>query len=82
VNAGAAIKIESLPQGLLLHIEGVEETPEVAALFVEAKRPLEHALGKTILVQPLVQAQAPSMTHLPSQKARKFSALPPILVIG
>jgi CHAD domain-containing protein len=82
VNAGAAIKIESLPQGLLLHIEGVEETPEVAALFVEAKRPLEHALGKTILVQPLVQAQAPSTTHLPSQKARKFSALPPILVIS
>jgi len=81
VNAGAAIKIESLPQGLLLHIEGVEETPEVAARFAEAKRPLEHALGKTILVQPLVQAQNPP-SHSPSERTKKSSALPPVLAIS
>ena len=51
VTSGAAVKVESLPQGLLLSIKGVEETPEIAARFTEAKHPLEHALGKTILIQ-------------------------------
>ena len=74
VGCGAAIKLEPLPQGLLLHIEGVEETPEIAARFAEAKRPLEHALGKTILIQPTGGPQ--------TAQAKKAVALPPVAVIG
>jgi CHAD domain-containing protein len=73
-NSGAAIKVESLPQGLLLHVEGVEETPEIAARFVEAKYPLEHALGKTILIQPTDSPQ--------TAQAKKAVALPPVALIG
>lgn len=82
VTSGKAITIESLPQGLLLHVEGVEETPEVAARFAEAKRLLEHVLGKTILVQPFVRAQTPLTDLSQSKKSRKASALSPVLVIS
>jgi CHAD domain-containing protein len=51
VHAGAALHIENLPQGLLLHVLGVEDNPENAVRFVEAKRLLERSLGKTILIQ-------------------------------
>lgn len=54
--SGAAIKLESLSQGLLLRVDGVEETPEIAARFTEAKQLLERSIGKTILIQP---TQAP-----------------------
>jgi CHAD domain-containing protein len=52
VTCGARIKVDPLAQGLLLHVEGVEETPEIAARFAEAKHLLERSIGKTILVQP------------------------------
>ena len=50
VTSGAAVKIEKLPTGLLLHVRGVEESPKRAASFAAAKRLLERSLGKTILV--------------------------------
>ena len=50
VSSGAALKVEKLPTGLLLHVSGVEENPERAASFAAAKRLLERSLGKTILV--------------------------------
>jgi len=81
VTSGAAIRIERLPQGLLLHVEGVAETPEVAARFAEAKHPLEHALGKTILVQQSVRAQIPPTNHLPDERTKKQTAPPPVAVI-
>ena len=65
----------------LLHVEGVAETPEVAARFAEAKHPLEHALGKTILVQPSVRAQIPPTNHLPDERTKKQTAPPPVAVI-
>lgn len=74
VGSGAAIRLAPLAQGLLLHIEGVHETPEIAARFVEAKRPLEHALGKTILIQPT--------DGLPTAQAKKAVPLSPVAVIG
>ena len=50
VSSGAAVKMEKLPTSLLLHVSGVEESPERAASFAAAKRLLERSLGKTILV--------------------------------
>jgi CHAD domain-containing protein len=50
--SGAAIKMDMLSQGLLLHVDGVEETPDVAARFTEAKHLLERSISKTILIQP------------------------------
>jgi hypothetical protein len=52
VRSGAAVRIEALPQGLLLHLDGVEETPALAARFAKAKHLLEVSIGKSILVQP------------------------------
>lgn len=51
VHSGAALRVESLQQGLLLHAAGVDDSPENAALFAESKRLLERSLGKTILIQ-------------------------------
>jgi len=51
VHSGAALHFENLPQGLLLHVAGVEDNPENAARFAEAKRLLERSLAKTILIQ-------------------------------
>jgi len=61
VSSGAAVRIESLTHGLLLHIRGLEETPDSAASFAKAKRLLERSLGKTILVHfdPDTQSKAP-----------------------
>ena len=59
ITSGAAIKMETLPQALLLHVHGVEETPAIAARFTEAKHLLERSLGKTILVQPANQLPPP-----------------------
>jgi hypothetical protein len=44
--------LEALPQGFLLHIGGVEDTPKNTLRFAEAKRLLERSLRKTILIQP------------------------------
>jgi hypothetical protein len=43
--------LDVLPQGLLLHAFGVEDSPKNAARFTEAKQQLERSLGKTILIQ-------------------------------
>jgi CHAD domain-containing protein len=50
IHSGAALKLESLPQSLLLHIRGVEENPYRAASFATAKKLLERSLGRSILV--------------------------------
>jgi hypothetical protein len=44
--------VETLPQGLLLRLVGVEDSPGNAARFAEAKKLLERNLGKTLLIQP------------------------------
>jgi CHAD domain-containing protein len=51
VHSGAALHLENLPQGLLLHVAGVEDSPQNAARFAEAKRLLERSLAKTLLIQ-------------------------------
>lgn len=56
VNAGYALRIDNLSQGLLLHVAGVEESPQNAARFAEAKRLLERSLAKTILIQAELEA--------------------------
>jgi len=50
LTSGSPPCMEELPQGLLLHVYGVEESPDNAASFASAKRLLERALGKSILV--------------------------------
>jgi CHAD domain-containing protein len=50
-SSGKDLRIENLSQRLLLHVSGVEDTPENAAAFSETKRVLERSLGRTILVQ-------------------------------
>jgi CHAD domain-containing protein len=82
VTSGAAIRLERLPQGLLLHLKGVEETPEVAARFAEAKHPLERALGKTILVQPSAREGIPPANRSANLRTEKHPVLPPVAVIG
>jgi CHAD domain-containing protein len=52
VTASASVLLEPLPQGLLLHLRAVEDSPKNAARFTEAKRLLERSIGKTIFVQP------------------------------
>jgi CHAD domain-containing protein len=52
VARSSSLRIETLSQGLLLHITGVEDRPKNAARFAAAKRLLERTLGKTILIQP------------------------------
>jgi hypothetical protein len=79
VTSGAAIAIESLPQGLLLQVRGVEETPEIAARFTEAKYPLERALGKTLLVRPAVQTEI-QPAHPLAERVKKTSP-PPVSII-
>lgn len=71
--SGAAIKMETLSQGLLLRVDGVEETPEVAARFTEAKQLLERSIGKTILIQP---AKGPELTD-----GNEVLPLTPIVVL-
>jgi len=73
VTCGAAIKIDPLAQGLLLHVEGVEETPGIAARFTEAKHLLERSIGKTILVQPAKTPQP--------EPASKVVPLLPVAVV-
>jgi CHAD domain-containing protein len=60
VHAGAALRIENLPQGFLLHVAGVEDSSDNAARFADAKRLLERTLGKTILIQADPAAVAPA----------------------
>lgn len=52
VTSGSSLRVETLPQGLLLRLVGVEDSPGNAARFAEAKKLLERNLGKTLLVQP------------------------------
>ena len=73
VTSGAAIRIEALPQCLLLHVDGVEETPAIAARFAKAKRLLEVSIGKSILVQPTKALQP--------EPARKATPLLPVVVV-
>jgi len=52
VTVSRSLRLEALPQGLLLHVVGVEDSPKNAARFTGAKRLLERSVGKTILIQP------------------------------
>jgi CHAD domain-containing protein len=52
VTGARSIQLESLPQALLLHVAGVQDSPKNAARFTRAKLLLERSLGKTILIQP------------------------------
>lgn len=74
IRSGKAIQLEMLPQAILLHAEGVKETPAIAARFTQAKMLLERRLGKTILVQ-LVHGREPEQTS-------RVLSLAPITVIG
>jgi CHAD domain-containing protein len=51
VTKSSSLRSEVLPQGLLLHVAGVEDSPKNAARFTEAKQQLERSLGKSILIQ-------------------------------
>jgi CHAD domain-containing protein len=51
VKSSSMLQIEVLPQGLLLHVAAVEDSPKNAARFSEAKRLLEQNLSKPILIQ-------------------------------
>src|SRR5262249_2145412 len=51
--SGRMLTIEALHQGLLVHVTGIEESPENAALLTEGKRLLERTLGSPILLQPV-----------------------------
>ena len=73
VTSGAPVKISALPQGLLLHLEGVEETPELAARFAKAKHLLEVSIGKSILVQPT--------KVVPPAPAKDIPPLLPVVVV-
>jgi hypothetical protein len=57
----------------LLHVDGVEETPDVAARFTEAKHLLERSVGKTILIQP---TKAPELNT-----ANEVVGLTPVAVL-
>jgi CHAD domain-containing protein len=50
VTRSSSLRIETLPQVLLLHIAAVEDSPKNAARFTAAKRLLERSLGKAILI--------------------------------
>jgi CHAD domain-containing protein len=66
VTKSSSLRLEVLPQGLLLHAFGVEDSPKNAARFTEAKQQLERALGKLILIQaePLGASDANAKTEL------------------
>src|SRR5215467_8011679 len=51
VTRSSSLRLEPLPQGLLLQVRGVEDSPKNAARFTEAKHLLERSLGKTLLIQ-------------------------------
>jgi len=51
VTKSSSLRLEVLPQGLLLHVAGVADSPKNAARFTEAKQQLERSLGKSILIQ-------------------------------
>jgi CHAD domain-containing protein len=51
VTKSSSLRLGVLPQGFLLHVAGVEDSPKNAARFTEAKQQLERSLGKTILIQ-------------------------------
>ena len=51
VTRSSSLRIEILPQGFLLHVAGVEDSPKNAARFTKAKQQLERSLGKAILIQ-------------------------------
>jgi CHAD domain-containing protein len=72
-TSGAAIRMDRLSQGLLLHVDGVEETPDVAARFTEAKHLLERSISKTILIQP---TKAPELNT-----ANEAVRLTPVVVL-
>jgi CHAD domain-containing protein len=48
----SALRVERLAQGLLIKIDGVEDSPKNAARFAKAKKLLERSLHRTILIQP------------------------------
>jgi len=71
VRSGAALALENLPHGLLLHIRGVEENPDRAASFATAKRLLERSLGRSILVHldPSTTSSLPETDPAPTVPA-------------
>ena len=74
VRSGRFIKVEALPDGILLRVNGIEETPQVAIRFAEARLLLERSLGKTIFVKTVKDTETPQ----PSEGA----ALPGVAIIG
>jgi len=61
-SSGARLKMETLPNGLLLVVGDAEDTPGSAADFTKAKRMLERRLGKSIVVQPLAEKMSAAST--------------------
>ena len=66
VTNSSSLRLEVLPQGFLLHVAGVEDSPKNAARFTAAKQQLERSLGKTILIQaePTVAADSTAKVEL------------------
>ena len=80
IRSGRALELENLPQGLLLHIRGVEENPDRAASFATAKRLLEHSLGRSILVHldPNTQKNQPEALPAPTVPAISIVRAAPV----
>lgn len=66
VQSSSCVRLEVLPQGFLLHVAGIEDSPKNAARLTEAKRLLERNLGKTILIQTEPEAAVDAATAKPS----------------
>jgi CHAD domain-containing protein len=67
VTKSSLLRIDVLPQGFLLQVAGVEDSPKNAARFTAAKQQLERSLGKTILIQadPSVDPDSNAKADLP-----------------
>src|SRR5260370_40592440 len=68
VTNSSSLRLEVLPQGFLLHVAGVEDSPKNAARFTAAKRQVEPTPGKTIFLQaePPVAADSTAKVELQS----------------
>ena len=75
VRSGAAVTIQSLPDGLLFAVGDAPDTPENAARFTKAKALLERSLGKTILLRAVsVQQKLAQQTSLNGASSTAASA--------
>jgi len=66
VTRSSSLRIETLPQVLLLRIAAVEDSPKNAARFTAAKRLLERSLNKAILIQAESEISATPSTQTDS----------------